>query len=314
MSKAVKTVTSVGATALLLSASAAVAAPPTAFDQWSVTGGAITSTAGTAGCPSGFTCSSAVTGDGFFQRQITDTSTSDSYFQTVITDSGVTGAPGALTFSDESFVKTGNTTGIADKSQIESTSTTGTIVETFDTSSELNTGWAAPAGGDEVKIFQGILADDTSAADANDFRTNFWLSQLGTEGAGGKLMRLSSAVDIDKANSASQDFVLVERSVAYTVADSVTMTDASTLSWANDEDIKAIWVGQNMSGVSGVSQDFGYTAYENITTPGSVSEFSIDSGASTAPTSWVTADPTDGTVGDGWGDYSAVNLTPYSGF
>ena len=295
MSKAFKTASSIGAVALVLSGAAMAAAPlpggTNGFDQWAVASGTVTvDLGGGSTCPAGWTCSPAVSGDGFYQRQIADGS-GNTYFQTIITDKGVTGSPGGLTFSDENFVKTGNAGGLADKSAISDETITGNLTETFSTSTELNTGWAAPAGGDEVKIYQGIVANDTTAL-AEDFRTDFWLAQLGAAGVNGKLMRITSDVDIDVAASSSQDFVLVERNgTAYVNADNATV-DSTTVSWLAGENIKGIYVGQDMSSVVGVNQLFGYTSYENIDTSSFADEFSqtssaaIDWDTNNAPVGW----------------------------
>ncbi len=99
----------------------AVAASPTgSFDQWSIAGGTTIPTA-TSTCPVGFSCDTTTNGDGFYQRQITNTSDND-FFQTIITDKAATSPPQPLTFSDEPYVQTGITTGLADKTKmIEST-------------------------------------------------------------------------------------------------------------------------------------------------------------------------------------------------
>ncbi len=90
--------------AAFLSCSGAIAAPPVPFDQWSVTGGTITSTDLSA-CPEGFTCTEPVSGEGFYQRQITEDSSGNDFFQTIITDKPTTTAPSELTFSDEPYVQ-----------------------------------------------------------------------------------------------------------------------------------------------------------------------------------------------------------------
>jgi len=290
MNKTYKAASSIGAAALVLSG-AAMAAAPTSFDAWGVTGGNITST-----CPTGFTCTTAVTGDGFFQRQISDAS--GTYFQTIITDSGVTGTPGGLSFSDESFVQTGNVGGLADKSSTSDASTTGTLTETFSGATTLLTGWANGGSGDIVQIKQGIAANDT-APNAADFRTDFWLDQVGTEGSVGKLMRITSAVDIQETSGTVpaqvQGFVLVDRKGNKVNAGSAVI-GTNTLTWAGTENVKAVFVAQDMSQITGVGQEFGYTSYQNITTPASINQFSLDSGSSTAPIGWdTTAAPT------GWG-------------
>ncbi len=297
MSKAFKAASSTGAAALVLSG-AAMAAPPISFDQWSVTSGDITVDISGSTCPSGWTCSNPITGDGFYQRQISDGS--NDYFQTIITDKGSTCDPGAAncTFADESYVQTGNNSGLADKSQINDSTTTGTLTESFSGSVALLTGWAENGNGDEVQIYQGLGAVDTAA---EDFRTDFWLQQFGASGANGKIMRISSAVDIEDSSGASQDFVLVDRSGTAAVnAGSVDLGADGTLSWLAGENVKATWVGQDMSNVADVNQEFGFTAYENLTTPGLVDAFSLSPGSSSAPIDWDTSAPP-----VGWGPYTA---------
>ncbi len=94
---------------------ATAAAPATdGFDQWTLTDGTITTTDSST-CPEGFTCATAVTGEGFYQRQITDGSGND-YFQTIITDKSTSEpTPGSLAFSDESYVQTGTITDLPDR-------------------------------------------------------------------------------------------------------------------------------------------------------------------------------------------------------
>jgi hypothetical protein len=318
MSKAVKTASSLGAVALVLSG-AAMAAAPISFDQWTVTGGAVsigdldTVTAGTQDCPAGWTCGTAITGDGFYQRQVTDGGGID-YFQTIITDKGVTGTGGAgnLNFSDESFVRTGNVSGLANKSAVGEVTTSGTVTTTFGGSTELLIGWANSGGGatsadDQVKLNQSIDMVDTAG---ENFRTDFWLDQVGQNGATAKLMRLTSNVEIDSTAGSAQDFVLVDRKGTPDVnAGTVSLggTTGGTIDWAAGTNVKAIWVGQDMSGIADVAQVFGYTSFENVdgtSTTGTdfISEFSLTSGAAinwdttAAPTGWGSL-ATDGTGG-----------------
>lgn len=301
MSKAFKTAGSVGAVALILSGAAMAAAPfAEGFDQWTASTGTIGLDYGSgATCPSGFSCAAAVTGEGFYQRQITDGSGND-YFQTIITDKTADGAPGALSFSDESYVRTGNVSGLADKTQmLETTTGSATLTNTFIGSTELGTGWANAADGggsgtanDVVLIYQAIEAEDT-AVGGEDFDARFWLQQTGPAGATGKHMRISSQVDIqeDASQPGSQEFVLVELSGSAEVSagGSIGLSTGGTIDWATGERIKAIWVGQDMSLIDGVAQEFGYTAYEDLTsTVGLTSEFSLEGGSSSAPVSWTT--------------------------
>jgi len=317
MSKAFKTAGSVGAVALILSGAAMAAAPfAEGFDKWDATAGTIAldydAGAGVQTCPTGFTCASAVTGEGFYQRQITDVSGND-YFQTIITDKTATGAPGALTFSDESYVRTGNVSGLADKTQMLEETTNGTLTETFQGSTELGTGWANAALGqgsgnaaDVALIYQTIEAEDTGAGN-EDFDARFWLRQTGPEGAAGKHMRISSKVDIQESTTepGSQDFVLVELSgaVENTAGGSIGLGAGNTIDWDAGDRIKAIWVGQDMAAIVGVQQEFGFTAYEDFTsTTGIASDFSLLGGSSSAPVGWTTGL---------WGDSAAGTTGPF---
>ncbi len=306
MSKAFKTASSAGAVALILSGAAMAASPTGSFDAWSVNNGTITTTAT---CPVGFSCATAVTGEGFFQRQITETSSGNDFFQTIITDKDASGSPGALTFSDESYVRTGNVTGLADKTRMIETTTSGTLTETFEGSTELGTGWANDGTNDVTQIYQAIIADDT-AAGAEDFDAKFWLKQLGDQGAAGKHMRISSQVDIQEATTSpvagqgTQDFVLVELSGSENPSvGTADLGSDGSITWAAGDRIKAIWVGQDMAAIEGVQQEFGFTSYEDLTgTTGLINTFSLLSGSASAPVDW--------TVGT-WGSSSAAAGGPF---
>ncbi len=303
MSKAFRTASSAGAVGLLLSGAAMAASPTGSFDAWAVTGGTITTTEA---CPTGFTCSTAITGEGFFQRQITETSSGNDFFQTIITDKAASGDPGALAFSDESYVRTGNVGGLANKQQMQELTNTGTLTETFEGSTELGTGWANDGANDVTQIYQGIIADDT-AEGAEDFDAKFWLRQLGNQGAAGKLMRISSQVDIQEATgtegAGTQSFVLVDLIGAENPASgSASLGDGESVSWQAEDRVKAIWIGQDMSAIDGVGQEFGFTAYENLTTPALVNAFSLSGGSAVEPIDWDT------TV---WGSASAADAGPF---
>jgi len=302
MSKVYNAAYSMGAVAAILSG-AALAAAPTSFDAWTVTSGAIAPT----GCPATFTCGTATTGDGFYQRQITDTATGKDYFQTIITDKGVSGSPGGLTFADENFVQSGNAgNGLADKSSINTSTTTGTLTEAFSATTALLTGWANNGGNDSAVITQGITANDT-AAGAEDFSANFSLDQVGAEGAVSKLMRITGSVDLQETGgttTASQNFVLVDRfGTANVTGGTVALggTDG-TINWADGQHVKAVFVSQDMSNVSGVGQEFGFTSYEKFTGGTSdafVDTFSLAGGSAAAPVGWVTTAPP-----TGWGSFN----------
>lgn len=81
--------------------SAMAAAPE--LDDWTLINGDIKANDEWA-CFAGYTCGNSITGNGFFQRQVTDSSGND-FFQTIITDSSVSGSTGQVSFGDESFEK-----------------------------------------------------------------------------------------------------------------------------------------------------------------------------------------------------------------
>lgn len=309
MSKAFKAASSLGAAMIVLAGSVSAAAP--ALNDWTVTNGVI-DTNGAGSCFAGYTCGNAITGNGFFQRQVTDASGND-FFQTIITDSGVTGAAGATTvsFSDESFVAMGNSNGIKDVSYINSIDTdNSTVFEAFYASTELNTGWAAPAGGDQTKIWQAVESNMVDVNE-NDFRTDFWFDQRATgTTVNSRLMRITEYVDIEKTTGSSQDFVLVDK-IGNDFVDAGSVANFNTsagttdnLSWAQGDHIKAVWVGQDLSSMADVYQEFGFTSYENLESGSAklIQGFSLSPGSSSAPQLWNTAAPP-----AGWGEYTGAS-------
>ena len=123
-------------------------------------------------------------------------------------------------------------------------------------------------------------------------------------------MRISSSVDIQEATTTpaagagTHDFVIVELSGSENR--NVGTSDLGTvgsITWAAQDRIKAIWVGQDMSAIDGVQQEFGFTAYEDLTgTTGAINSFSLLSGAATAPIDWA---------GGPWGSSSAADAGPF---
>jgi len=92
----VKKISSCGVAALLSCGSAMAAAPTGDFDAWTVSNGAIISTDA---CPAGFSCTTATTGDGFYQRPI-EGPEEQQHFGTIVTDSSSNDqTPQSLTFS-----------------------------------------------------------------------------------------------------------------------------------------------------------------------------------------------------------------------
>ncbi len=295
MSKPYKAASSAGAVALVLSGSVLAAAP--AFDSWTVNNGTIAGAACGAGALAGFSCGTAMTDLGFYQRMVTETSTGQQYFQTIITENNATAANAtaldALVFADESFVRTGNVTGIADKQRISQVSAT----TTFKASTTLSSGWA----GDSLKLTQGLK--DTF----DNFQTDFIFRQEGDASTNNGAdvtasgMKITAYVPIQGTDK--QDFVLVDlsgdyaRIVSNPVAGKSTVTLPASpanlvMTWTNDtvkgnggtkgDRVQAVWIGQDLSTI--VGQTFGFTSYDNKTTAANdfISTFSLTNMAAIA--------------------------------
>lgn len=295
MSKSYKAASSVGTVALVLSGSVMAAAP--SFDNWSVTNGTISSGA----CQAGYSCGSAMSDVGFFQRMVTETGTGQVFFQTIITENNANGSGATLAnlvFSDESFVRTGNVNGIADKQRVAQIAT-GVAPDTtsFRSSTTLGSGWA----GDSLTLTQSL--EDS----VDGFQTDFIFSQQGVStNPTAKGMKITAYVPIQGTDK--QDFVLVSLQGDYADVTSnvsggkstVTLPGSTggTMSWTNDttpgvvgltgstegDRIQAVWVGQDLSTI--VGQKFGFTSYDNLTTAAAdfISTFSL---TDTAAVNWA---------------------------
>jgi len=331
MSKVMKVVTSVGSAALLLS-NAAMATPP-AFGVWDVASGSITDASGSVdangvACPTGYTCSSPLTGAGFFQRQVMDAS-GNRYFQTIITETFADGVAATLdndlTFYDESFVKalfnSGNATGIMDKQHIQQLDTNlvadplGSVYVKFVADTNINSGdWA----GDFMTLYQ--LLEDTHK---EGFRTDFFfaaanLSATTANSPDNMWMKITAEVGLtgtglDDVNAEIQDFIMTESRGAYTSPSpspfTITLTGAidnngvskETLDVNTGNDVTGTWVSQDMT--TSVGQNFSFEAYENKTpsAAGRMSKFGLDLTAQSAAESWYVGVLGDiATDGTGW--------------
>lgn len=298
--KVMKAATSLGSVALILAGSA-YAGGPTSFDKWSAAGGTITmgdydtGTAGNQTCPTGFTCNTPVTGDGFMQRQMTRTADSKQFFQTVVTDSGVTGAPGALTFSDETFIMSG-TSGLAGKQRALTTEATvsdyGASTTAFSLNSNVLSGWAQGAGEDKLQVTQDLT--ETLNATSEKLLVNTF--SLDVASTGNLAMAVDQAVLVTKgANTAAnsdddiQRFVMKEytgtkqtqaRSAATATPD--LLWSGGDTDWVAGNDIKVVWVGQQL--VASGGESFSFQSYENVTSSSLIGEFRT---GQTLPYSWV---------------------------
>jgi hypothetical protein len=263
---------SAGSAALILSG-AVMAAPPIPFDGWtlnadkSITGGA---------CSLPDSCTTTMAGDYFLQRNVTVGGVQ--YIQTIVTD--------ATGFKDENFVRMAGgagVTGIAGKQNITETSTVvgpPPVTTVFSSTAELQTGWAAPAEGNLVKLTQSL---DQAAL---KFTSNFGFSQT-TDNAGvikGKSLDLGQNVSVAQAGvpggeNDKQLFVLRERQGTFNPAAGTFQLQGGTpLSYVALDDVKVTWIGQGITMGSGLgAQDFGFQSYANLTSPGAVQKFDLAS-------------------------------------
>jgi hypothetical protein len=285
----------------VLAGLAVIAIPYTAqgaltFDSWSVSNGAISYT-----CPTGITCTTLVSGEGFLQQEYNDGT--NSYIQTIITDAAATGAPtaGDLTYSDESFVRaTGTSAGIVGKQVISDNTTAGF---TFTSGSELYTGWGVtekPTGKANLNITQGFTDVGVANTYGDEFSSNFDLKvNLDTAGnQTGKSMTIGQVVEMGDGSVVNtqdiQRFIVQQRAgdlqtatnagfelgstsfdtgtgaaINGTAGSDATGITGGVATWAPGDDVMLVWLGQEVSastpGSSGGLSIFGY---ESVTVVG----------------------------------------------
>jgi len=265
--------------AMLISSGVAMAAAPTSFGQYTATTGIISPT-GTGGCPSGFTCGAAITGDGFLQRQITDGT--NTYFQTIIldkqssvpTDTGTGLADlSAATFADESFVQQGGGTGIADSNHVFSpAATTGPDLSSFTSDAKILVGTQFKSASDNlIDVTQTI--NDTSTLT----NVSFNLQDASTNNSQ-PIITIDSTVYLVPGTTTTpqptdprQRFYLkqLKAGSASSLPDLATATPAGTLtgtqvSYAANDIIQVLWLGQTVQTDNTdptVIQPFGYEAF-----------------------------------------------------
>jgi len=308
---------------------AVMAAPPAAFDNYTVNGdGTINS--GTAACTA-----SGINEGGFTQEQCLIGG--KTYIHTILDDTAASG------FSDESWIEMGSAMGgISDKQAL--TETVGT--ETYTGTSEINTGTFMPMGqmnammgnvmiklGQNVSDsadgfstgfdfkhgmnmvamdgYNGKFADLTltnNAGDAN-YTNSFKFNSFTVEGATtGDLAKAAAdqgvRLDIDAAladSSASitQNFTLNERHGKFTIAAGNANHPTASIPWnAGDSIIRttvAQLVGNGATGASAAAMAFGLNDFANETT---LTAAGVDSFVSANPASFYTPAYTDTTLPD----------------
>lgn len=303
MNKFVKIITTAGSAALIMSGTA-MADPPANFDVWSVSSGNISfgdydsGTAGTQTCPAGFTCGTPVTGSGFLQRQVVNNVSGAQYFQTIVAPEGATGAPSALVFADETFVRVG-VSGVSGKQHALDSSVSGIETTDVSTSTMLNSGWASGGVFKDLQISQSItLTNNKATTPEVTLYNGFTFNQNGTNAAPtGKFLDVTQGVliegDANIANNTGDDvqkFVMRQASgnlngAAHVLGAPVLLPgNSSDLAWAATDNVKVIWVGQQMI-KSGV-ESFRYQFYDNLTSAAadSISDFEV---GQATPFSWV---------------------------
>ena len=281
--------------AMLISSSVALAGAPTAFGQYSATAGVISPT-GTGGCPTGFTCGAAITGDGFLQRQITDGT--NTYFQTIILDKGsdVTATGGIAdlsnaTFADESFVQQGGGTGIADSSHVFSTPINNTVPDqsnfTSDATILVGTQFKQPTD-NLIQVNQNIN-DPTTLTNVD-----FTLQDASTDNTQ-PVITIDSTVYLTAGGAGTpaptdprQRFYLkqLKATAGGSLADlgtGATVTPSTTsapLAYATNDIIQVLWLGQT------VATD---NTNLSIVQPFGVESFSVNPNGVVAPATTATA-------------------------
>ena len=264
---------SIQSTVACISVPCALAAPPQAYDQWSI--GSNDNISAT--CPSGFSCETVVSGNGFLQQNLTNESGGDDFFHTVM----VTEAADQQSFIDENFVRQSDNpnplaTGIFDKQSISFAQTTKVADSQFDMNTQLRPGWDSTNTEPNVEInqnineasrkmyfgnkfYEGDYSLDTYIAintDANGVRTGY-LQELDQRVKDpGQLMQSNCDLTDDGcrkdnvegtggfyAEIDTQVFALRRKSGDYTSAGSATLSGGRSISWQAGHDIRAYLVG-----------------------------------------------------------------------
>jgi hypothetical protein len=278
--------------AMLISSSVALAAPPISYGQYTASGGTITTGAVSSGtftggnCPTNFSCGTEITGDGFMQRQLTDTITGEVYFQTVILEKGSDvpsqdGSAGQTDtgyayladtkFADESFVKQGGGTGIADTSHVLAQPTISAADQsTFTGDTAINVGWAKTAPEDLIDVHQVISDPSKTSVDfrLTDSSTDNTLPVITLQ----ETVWMPATGETVTSTTDRQVFYLKQLK---SDADSTTATQlellpqntgdpTQTLTYLTDDIMQGMWLGQQVAGAS-----FGTISYTRNPNPDS---------------------------------------------
>lgn len=258
--------------AMLISSGAAWAGPPSPM-----TYGSYTASSGTisAACPSGASCGTAITGNGFFQRSVVIGGTT--YFQTIVLPTGANVTTSSdiagLAFADENFVQQGGGTGISDNQHLFAAGTASNPGD-FTADTAINSGWAQGTG-DVIVLSQDVV--DSAAG----FNLGFSLTGDGTN-----TTSLSVTQDVSLVGTDKQKFDL-RRLTASAAGDTsaFALPNGGTIAWASGEVIQAVWMGQAVTTAG--QQLSGFQGYTNVT---SNSSATYTDQTSTGPWNYDTTD------------------------
>lgn len=311
-------------TLMLFSPALALAGPPIPYGGWTANNGIIT-----AGCGPSVVCGSAMSTQGILQREVTAIAENSRYIQSIITDSNATGSPATLPFHSESFVKTGGEPSQWTHSGGNSDATTDYLssgisvrqvvkeaADGFDTTTRINTGWAAAAGEPNIEMSQSMLSTDAGIqtngsfymainADADGNRTGFrmGIDQTVSGGSGSSGSVRPSAFALREV---AGDMLTAAGSASFGGSGwggggggwgGGGSATGGNVTWKAGDDVKVTWVGQS---------GFGFQAYDNLSDSSNrITTFSL---SSSGPFSWVDPPfgpkpsmPSFGGGGGGWG-------------
>jgi hypothetical protein len=289
--------------AMLITANVALAAPPISYGQYTAATGTITTGAVSGGtftandCPSGFSCGAAITGDGFLQRQLTETASGSVYFQTIILDKGTTASSGgsgyvdlsAKPFADESFVLQGGGTGIADSSHVFATPV-APDTSTFTGDTAINVGWAKTGPENAIDVHQ--IIDDPNKANL-DFR----LTDASNDNSQpivtiDETVYMADGAGNNPNNDRQRLFLKQLKASAGGTTVALPASNppvATTVTYLANDIVQVMWLGQQVTGgTTGGAQLFGTQSYTvNPTT--TATSVSYSDQTATGPWNWDTA-------------------------
>jgi len=321
-----------GAVAMAVSTSSAFANGHPQFGQWSDTGGTISGH-----CQAGWSCTTVADGTGFIQFMAKNDTSGETYIGTIVSDPNNTAD---RSFSDESYVRMEicngtcatpvDNGGIAAQQNIFERSTDGTV---FDSDVLIQTGTNfGSATTPYIQITQ-TLEDQNGAGTAtvrgDDFASNFYYSAYDTSATPDgvrdgfqmeidQIAGLQSATDATGTANDVQSFTYREAAgVAQTGAGSLTVPGQNAVSYASGDDIKAVWLGQEVDiGATGsLGGSFSYLSFENkdaaAGATGIATDFDLTSSAGPTGATWDATSPFN--LSFGAGTSSAPTLNDPSG-